>query len=665
MDEAKKRIAELTAELNEHCHSYYVLNAAVITDAEYDDKFSELRKLEAAHPTLALANSPTKRIGGVATSFAKVRHGRKMLSLDNTYTGAEVIKWFGEEKDVSLHPKIDGASLKLVYKDGELVQAVTRGDGTSGEDVTANARTIMTVPLALIEPVNIEVVGEVYMRYSVFNELNRQLEDDGEDLFANPRNAAAGSLKLKNAAEVASRNLSFVAYGTATDVAGVTTQRALDEYLECLGFQSVYMLPTVSSTENLARVVAFTTVVELDALIGGCDMLRGLYDLATDGLVFKVNSLEKQRELGDGTRSPKWAVAYKYPPERKVTKLVNVVVQVGKTGKVTPVAELAPVHLSGTTVTKASLCNANEIERLGVDIGDDVLVEKSAEIIPKVMGCAKPSPGKSVWKMPAACPCCGTPLVKPEGFVDYYCPNTVLCDDQIFARLKHALGKQCLDVDGCGDVMVRVLMDNGVRRLSDVFAFNKIRDVVKASASVRFYRGRAAAKKVPLWRKLHALGIEGMGKSRCQDVASRFGTIRNIVDKLFELKPMLGEVVYKNFVEQLDADEIERLEGHGVVFEDDRASIGLLSGKSFVITGTLTTGTRDQVSRRIEEAGGVCKSTVSRTTSFLVIGEAGGAQKVTRAATYNVPTISEKELYEMMGVPMPVAQETGDPNQEF
>lgn len=661
---AKQRIEQLTEELNRHCHAYYVLDAPVISDHEYDKLFYELREIEGIYPEYALPNSPTKRIGGVATTFAKIRHGRRMLSLENAYTPKEVIEWFGDHAEVTIHPKIDGASLKLIYKNGELVQAVTRGDGTHGEDVTANARTIMTVPLKLLEPVTTEIVGEVYMRYSIFNEHNTRLEVEGEDPFANPRNAAAGSLKLKNSTDVAARKLSFVAYGTSVDMPGITTQRELDEWLECLGFQSVFMLPATGDMEMLPRTTKLDSLNYLTALIAGLDTLREKLDLPTDGLVFKLNDMAAQRELGEGTRAPKWAVAYKYPPERKSTRLIGITLQVGKSGKLTPVAELAPVQLSGTTVSRASLCNADEIARLGVDVGDTVLVEKSAEIIPKVMGCAHPVEGKRAWQMPDNCPCCGTKLEKPEGFVDYFCPNRD-CDEQVFARLKHALGKQSLDLDGCGEVMIRLLMNNGVRRLSDVFTFDRIREVAKASASKRFYEGRAKAKEAAFWRKLHALGIDGLGRTLCQDVANRFGSLAAIYDELDTFKELVGASVYANFIEQVDGDEIERLEQLGFIFHENKANAGPLSGKSFVITGTLSTGTRDEVSRLIEEAGGSVKNAVSKTTSYLIMGEAGGAQKRTRAEAYKVPIISEQELFKMMGKEIPKPRAAVDPDQEF
>lgn len=385
-DDVKNKIKALRVDIDWHNHLYHVLNAPVIADPDFDALFQELLALEAQHPECADPNSPTARVGAAGFSkFEKIRHAVKMLSLDNVFSSAELLKSFEPGEVLMLEPKIDGLSLSLRYQEGRLVQAITRGDGLYGDDVTLNARTILNLPLVLSEPVTLEVRGEVYLTFRTFNALNLALDDQGEEPFANPRNAASGSLKLKDPMEVARRHLLFVAYGTPNEITGVETQDALVEYLALLNFQTPLQLPVKESCEVLAQCFVMADEAGLAALIQRADELRQMLDVATDGLVFKINSLPRQREEGAGTRAPKWAVAYKFPPERKPTKLLAITVQVGKSGKLTPVAELEPVALGGTVVRRASLCNQDQINRLGITPGCTVLVEKSADIIPAVV----------------------------------------------------------------------------------------------------------------------------------------------------------------------------------------------------------------------------------------------------------------------------------------
>ena len=699
--EANTRIQELRRLINQHNHRYYVLDAPDISDLEYDALFAELVALERQYPELDDPNSPTKRVGADSvSSFVKVKHERRMLSLDNTYSAGEVLKFFDSEEELFVEPKIDGVSLKLVYERGKFKQAVTRGDGEQGDDVTANARTIMTLPLMLAEEISLEVKGEVYMTHSVFNRLNNELEAAGDELFANARNAAAGTLKLKNSTEVAQRMISFVVHGCLTEINGVDTHDRLIDYLETLGFQSTLQLPmtqaAASLTKNAAtvsRLFRLGDEAKLKEMIETADEMRKFLNLATDGLVFKVNDLAKQRELGEGTRAPKWAVAYKYPPERKMTELLGVTVQVGKSGRITPVAELKPVPLSGTVVRRASLCNQDEVERLGIDVGDIVYVEKSAEIIPKVVGVAREVRGTKFWKMPEKCPGCETKLVRQEGEVDYYCPNYD-CDDQVFARLKHATGKGALDIAGCGEAMVRELMRHGVRKLSDLFTIKDV-SFFKAAARRKFLEGREQCKQQPYWRKLHALAIDGMGKERCQEM-QRWPSIPALLDaqkKADELRvnleervkssgekitdeekavlngsprSILGDVVYAALIKFLEehSDEIEALDALGLEFEADSATTGKLTGKVFVITGTLISGSRDEVIRRIEAAGGVVKSSVGKKCQYLVEGTDAGRTKTQAAAKLGVKVITEEQLYLLMNEKMSIA-EVPNPFREF
>jgi DNA ligase (NAD+) len=652
-----------------HDHAYHVLNAPSITDAEYDKLYRELVTLEGKHPELLDPNSPTQRIGGHGFSaFAKVKHQRKMLSLDNAFTAAEVLKFFGQGEEVWAEPKIDGLSLKVVYKAGQLVQAITRGNGEQGDDVTDNARTIKSLPLILADPVDCEVLGEVYMSYTVFNRLNAQLEAEGGDLFANARNAAAGTLKLKNPSEVAERHLSFAAHGCNTSFQGIDTHYDLIGVLEGLGFQSTLMLPVLTSTLAVADLITLDSEQMLTGFIAKADELRKNLDLPTDGLVFKLNVLAKQQELGEGAKSPNWAVAFKYPPERKTTILKAITLQVGKTGQITPVAELEPVQLSGTVVRRASLCNQDEIARLRVNVGDEVYVEKSAEIIPKVVGVRSDASEKPYYKMPDTCPCCGSKLVREEGKVDVYCKNRD-CEEQVFNRIKHATGKACLDIDGCGEVMVRELMKAGVRKLSDVFALQDL-SFIKPAASKRFAEGREKAKKQSLWRKLHALGIEGMGKETCQNIAARWDSLLSAIDELGALEKVINNApCYQAFLHFFDheSDEINRLDGLGFRLIEENQNTGKLKGKIFAITGSLMSGSRDAVIRRVEAAGGTVKANVSKLCHYLVMGADAGRNKSEKAEKYGVPVITEQQLYELMGEPMPTDSGPAgfDPDREL
>lgn len=679
--ESNTRIHELRRLINQHNYRYHTLGAPDISDAEFDALMQELIALEKKFPELDDVNSPTKRVGAVTTnSFVKVKHERRMLSLNNAYTAKEVLDFFIPGDVLFTEPKIDGLSLKLIYRNGKLTQAITRGNGMQGDDVTENARTIRTLPMELNEETSVEVTGEVYMTYTVFNQLNAELEAQQEEPFANARNAAAGTLKLKNPQEVARRRLSFVAHGCNTEIPGIEKQHALVEYLESLGFQTTMMLPLLEGKRGISCLYVPNSEDAVESFLEQMDADRKRLDVATDGLVFKLDDLTKQRELGEGTRAPKWAVAFKYPPERKQTTLLGVTVQVGKTGRITPVAELQPVALSGTIVRRASLCNQDEVERLGIDVGDIVYVEKSAEIIPKVVGVAREVRGNKHWKMPELCPSCSTKLVRHDGEVDFYCPNYD-CEEQVFGRLKHATGKAALDISGCGEAMVREFMRHGVRSLSGLLT---IKDVtfLKPAARNKFREGRDRALKQALWRKLHALGIDGLGQVHCQEIATHFLSfesafdttehIKRVGDKdvvytaIGQLREILGDVVFDNvlaFVEK-NSDELDLLEKAGLKFETDKTSIGALTGKIFAITGTLVSGSRDAVMRRIEAAGGVVKASVGKQCHYLVMGTDAGKNKTSAAEKFGTQVINEQQLYSLMGVEMPIAA-APDPFREF
>ena len=647
-----ERLHQLRSELHQHIHSYHVLAQPTITDERYDQLFKELQTLEAQFPEFADPNSPTARVGSQSIdSFEKVKHCVAMLSLENTFSPQEVIKYFDSKcpgagsLEGIIEPKIDGLSMSLVYQNGQLVRAITRGDGSVGDDVTANVRTIASVPL-VIDNFTGEVRGEVYMSRTQFNKLNKQLEKEGDELFANPRNAAAGSIKRKNPAEVATRKLSFIAYYLTAN------QRTHDKYshaihaLQHIGFVTPHTL-------GADYTVDLRNLPQVDQVISN---YKNNFDqeFDIDGLVLKINDLQLQTELGLNNRAPNWATSYKFPPEQKVTELIGITVQVGRMGTLTPVAELRPVNLAGTWVKRASLHNADEIERLGLNIGDDVIIQKAAEIIPQVVGVAnKRSTG--VWSMPDRCPCCNSITSRLINKVAIVCTSR-MCKDQVFARLEHAVKKQSLDIDGCGEQSIKAMVDRGINNLSDLFAADDL-SFLGDAASKRVASGLKKAKTAPLWRKLHALGIDGIGLTTCKELSNRWNSLPDMLDNMEEISKFLGPITFLNFRLYFENDdnmtELEKLVSLGVTFEDEKKS-GPFVGKAFCITGGMLTGSREEVAAKIESLGGSVKSSVSKKVHYLVVGEGAGANKSANAKKLGTLCISEKELYDMMGLPMEI-----------
>ncbi len=657
-----QRIVELRKQLTEHSFRYYVTASPSISDQDYDQLMRELVTLEKEHPEMADPNSPTMRVGSVLpTSLNKTRHKVKMLSLDNVNNLEETLAFFKafDGQEVTMEMKIDGLSLHLTYKQGKLVQAVTRGNGVEGELVTENARTIRTLPMELRKPVDIEVRGEVYWRISKFNAFNASAPES--ERYANPRNGASGIMRSKDSREVSKANLDFVAYSIPTDVPpGVKTQEGLLDYLESLGFVSTMSVPVTRDMVGLPYMTALVNPGELMEVITFLKEYRTALDMDTDGLVIKVSSLAIQRDAGEGTKSPKWAAAYKFPPEAKSTRFLSVTLQVGKTGQITPVAELEPVELGGVVVRRVSLCNQDELDRLGIDVNDYVLVQRSGEVIPKIIGLARPSPTKKdvnrSYQMPRTCPCCSTPLVRPKGMVHLFCQNPD-CYDQVFARLCFAVGKEALDIKGCGESAIKTLMDEAnVKRLSDLYAIKNF-SVLKPATAQKLKDGLERAKTTSLWRKLSALSIEGIGKVSSQDLAAKYSLLSDMCGDPHGLIELIGEVAttsFLNFVTD-NIEEIERLASFGFLFEEDKAKAGPLSGKTFVITGALVSGKRDDVSALIEKKGGTVKGAVTRKVDFLIMGVEGGQAKAAGAAKWGTKVITEEELYQMMGEPMPVS----------
>jgi DNA ligase (NAD+) len=680
--ESRNRIEALRKEIHRHNHAYHTLGRPTITDAAFDLLFRELRDLEASWPEFSDPNSPTARVGSqVMSDFPKVQHKRKMLSLDNAYNVLDVDKHFEQADSGIVEPKIDGLSLALRYENGKLVQAVTRGDGSTGDDVTANARCIASIPMVLPHPYTVEIRGEACMTFSVFEMLNSWLVAENDEPFANPRNAASGTMKSKDSRVVSKRRLTFIAYNVADPISFMRdtdefckqkfdrTHDNVLKYLGKTGFMTVYNYPMAQV--NCLRSFFCTNLKNKDeikkALVWGEEM-RQFAPFPVDGLVFKINDLAIQAELGDGTRSPKWAIAFKFPPERKATVLKSIEVSIGRHGTLTPVAILEPLQLSGTTVQRASLCNQDEIARLGVNVGDMVYVEKSAEIIPKVMALYLKGKEAGVWQMPATCPCCGTAVKKDEGMVAHYCPNKA-CRAQVIERLKHALGKSALDWDGMGEETVTALVEASlldgvpqITHLSHLLAVpgNILADVLKPAALKKFLTERERVKTVALWRKIHALGIEGIGRSLAQDLCAKWYSVVEMLDHEDDVKTLLGDVAFNSFKAFLigNEQEIADLERYGYVFEESQDKIGKLSGKVFCITGTMMSGTREYVSQLVESHGGMTKSSVSKKVDYLVSGPGGGANKATAATKHGTQIITEEQLYALMGEKMRVVEGT-------
>jgi DNA ligase (NAD+) len=683
-------IEKLRQTLHEANEAYYVRDNPVMSDAEFDRLLRELKQLELQYPEYADPNSPTARVGGrLLDGFEKVKHQTRMLSLDNAFTAQEVWQFFKAPAPVVLEPKVDGLSLSLRYEQGKLALAATRGNGDEGDVVTDNARTIRTIPLVLREPLTLEVRGEVYMPKSQFDALNQQRERDGEPAFANPRNAASGTMKLHDTREVAARKLGFCAYSVLS--AGLDTQLEALELLRRLGFETPLDTPLKGKNEavNTVKVIAAPTqdawLAALEAQLSWLCGLRYQLEYDIDGAVLKLNSLRQQEELGCGTKSPKWAVAFKYPPERKPTALLGITLTVGRTGQVTPNAVLSPVCLGGSVVKAASLCNQAEINRLGVNVGDTVLVEKSAEIIPKIypypegrvytcarcqakltlaslpdnhasldtaglkVTChgARVDVARQVWEFPRHCPCCGTALVQRG--VHHFCPNST-CPDQVKNRLKYAVSKLALDWEGLGDAQVAELYNQGFRKLSDLFTKTP---KLTEKALKKFTAERERAKAAPLWRKLVALGVDGLGVTLCKELALKYRSIEAIAQApRAEVEKLIGEVNYASLADFIlnQAEELERLVSAGFTLAET-SKPGKLSGKEFVITGTLLSGTRAEVAARIEAEGGVVKNAVSRKTTYLIVGTGGGANKAAAAAKYGTTCLTEEEFYNLLGAP--------------
>ena len=664
MDE-KQRIEQLRQELHEHNHRYYVENQPTISDQEFDELMHELQRLEALHPEMYDANSPTQRVGSDLNSeFRQVAHRYPMLSLANTYNQQEVADWYdsvrrgleGEDFEVCCEMKYDGLSISLTYENGRLVRGVTRGDGVNGDDVTANVRTIRSIPLVLSGddyPQEFEIRGEILMPWKVFERLNAEREKAEEPLFANPRNAASGTLKSQNSALVASRQLDAYLY------------YLLGEQVPCDGHYENLQAARrwgFKISEGMRKV---RTLDEIYDFINYWDTERKNLPVATDGIVLKVNSQRQQRSLGFTAKSPRWAIAYKFKAERERTRLLEVTFQVGRTGAITPVANMEPVQLAGTMVKRATLNNEDFIRSFDLHIGDYVYVEKGGEIIPKIVGVDTDSrePDAKPVEFIKTCPECGTPLVRYEGEAAHYCPNDAGCPPQIKGRIEHFISRKAMNIDSLGPETVDDYYRRGlIRNVADLYDIDVQQingDGSREKSARKIVDGIAASKEVPFERVVFALGIRLVGETSAKLLARHFKNIDALqnatLDELTHIDG-IGEVMAKSVITYFHTPEnqtiVERLRGYGLrmsLSEEQLAShTELLKGQTIVISGVFQKHSRDEYKAMIEQNGGKNTGSISAKTSFILAGDNMGPAKLQKAEKLGVRIVNEDEFLGML-----------------
>lgn len=661
----QERILQLRSELHEHNRRYYVLNSPTISDYEFDMLLKELQQLEEEHPDMYDATSPTLRVGSdITKEFRQVQHKYPMLSLGNTYSKEEVADFYdrvsrslNEEFEICCELKFDGTSISLTYEDGKLVRAVTRGDGEKGDDVTANVKTIRTVPLVLAGegwPREFEIRGEVLMPWNVFEALNEERARNEEPLFANPRNAASGTLKLQDSSVVAKRRLDAYLYFMLGE------QLPAEGHFENLQIAAEWGFKVSSTTCKCA------TLDEVFAFIDRMDVERKNLPFATDGIVLKVNSLRQQKNLGYTAKSPRWAIAYKFQAEKALTRLNEVTYQVGRTGVVTPVANLDPVQLSGTVVKRASLHNADIIEKLDLHIGDMVYVEKGGEIIPKITGVdtdARFMLGQKV-NFIEKCPECGTPLVRVDGEAAHYCPNDTQCPPQIKGKIEHFVSRDAMNIDSIGPETVEMLFNYGlIKDIADIYTLCA-EDLMflprmGAKSAENIVAAARASLEVPFERVLFALGIRFVGATVAKRLARAFGNIDALMSATLEQLTAVEEIgeriaasVIAYFANDAHRMLVARLKEAGVKFELGeetlQARTTILQGKSIVISGVFSRHSRDEYKEMVESNGGKNVGSVSKSTSFILAGENMGPSKLEKANKLGVRIVSEDEFLAML-----------------
>ncbi|CCX69338.1 dNA ligase [Prevotella sp. CAG:255] len=665
MTDERQRILQLRKELHEHNYKYYVLNQPEISDQEFDFMMKELQELEARHEDMFDPNSPTQRVGSdINQEFTQVTHKYPMLSLANTYSQEEVADFYNsvkkglndEDFEICCELKYDGLSISLTYEDGKLVRGVTRGDGVHGDDVTANVKTIRSIPLVLKDgdwPKEFEIRGEILMPWNVFERLNQEREAAEEPLFANPRNAASGTLKSQNSALVASRNLdAYLYYLLGDELPGDGHYENLEKAREW-GFKI---------SEGMRKV---KTLQEIYDFIDYWDTERKNLPVATDGIVLKVNSLRQQRALGYTAKNPRWAIAYKFKAERACTRLNEVTFQVGRTGAVTPVANMEPVQLAGTTVRRATLNNEDFIRSLDLHIGDYVYVEKGGEIIPKIVGVdieQRPIIAQPVTFV-THCPECGAKLVRYEGEAAYYCPNDAGCPPQIKGRIEHFISRKAMNIDSIGPETVDDFYRHGlVRNVADLYDIEVQQingDGSRQKSAEKIVNGIEASKQVPFERVVFALGIRFVGETTARLLARHFKTIDALaaasLQDLLEVEGV-GEVIAKSvmtyFRNPVTMQIVERLRGYGLQMalseEQMSSATDKLAGKSIVISGVFAHHSRDEYKQMIEQNGGKNVGSISGKTSFILAGENMGPAKLQKAEKLGIQIVDEETFLKMI-----------------
>lgn len=664
-ESAERRIKQLREEIERHNYNYYVLSQPEISDFEYDMMINDLIELEKRFPQFFDRNSPTQRVGSdINIEFEQVEHKYPMLSLGNTYSRDElkefdlrVRKMIGDRFRYACELKYDGTAVGLTYRHGMLVQAVTRGDGVRGDNVSGNVRTIRSIPLRLRGtdyPDEFEMRGEVFISKEAFEKMNREREERGENLFANPRNAAAGTLKMQKSSLVA--------------------QRPLDCFLYYLLGNN---LPSDSHFENLKKASSWgfrisphmercDTIEQVFEFIDRWDQERKALPFAIDGVVIKIDSLRQQRQLGFTAKSPRWAISYKFKADQVETELLSIDYQVGRTGAITPVANLKPVLLAGTTVKRASLHNADQIRLMDLHLGDRVFVEKGGEIIPKIVGVNKTlrSADCRPVQFPEACPECGTKLIRYEGEANHYCPNENGCPPQLKGRIEHFISRRAMDIDGLGEETINLLFHKGyIRDVGDLYTLTKEQLIplerLGEKSADRILESIRESKKIPFHRLIFALGIRYVGETVAQTIARRFNTIyalknadRDELTAVPEIGERIADSIIRYFSDPEKLELINRLQNAGLQFEvhpdllEGRSD--KLSGKTFVISGTFEEHSRDELKSLIEQHGGKYTGSVSGNTDYLLAGDNMGPAKRSKAEKLNIKIISEKEFLEMI-----------------
>ncbi len=656
----QKRIDFLRNELNKYAYNYYVLDNPLISDFEYDKLFTELKELEEQNPELITPDSPTQRVGGISTGFEEYKHKYRLYSLDNTYNDDELRKWyeriqkeFAGKVELVCELKIDGLAIALTYKNGYFVTGVTRGDGIIGENITQNLKTIKAIPLKLFEDADVEVRGEIYMPKTSFEKLNEESLQKGEKVFANPRNAAAGSLRQLDSSITAKRDLSMFTYTAIIEKAKEQPLTHWDaiQYIKKLGFKTN---PNIRLVDDIEGAIQFCKDWETK---------RFDLDYATDGVVIKVNRFDYQNELGFTSRAPKWATAFKFPPEEISTKLLDIELGVGKTGAVTPVAVLEPVNLAGSVVSRASLHNFDEIKRLDVRIGDRVLIKKAAEIIPKVIK-AVDSPEHNnlpVYQAPDKCPECDSPLVEREREVNLYCSNPD-CPSVAKAKLEYWVSKEAMDIDFIGPSIIEKLYD--LELVKTPIDFYKLTyddflrlDLVKEKSATNMYNSIQESKNKPLSRFVTALSIRHVGKETAELLVNEFPSIERLktatVEELSSVEGIGEKIalsIYEFFHDNKNIEMLNEFQQLGFEFKQSNITkTDELVGKTFVLTGTLATMTRDEAGEEIKKRGGKTSSSVSKNTTYVVAGVNPGS-KLDKAEKLGVIILSEEEFLDMIKI---------------